>query len=443
MSLLSHLKVLHQRFSHNIRDDAQDLERGALSEIRLAMDEASRELESFGESLKHFGTEYIDEIFTVLRRLQPILVTKKLAVLTRYDDVQEVLSADDAFDAPYAARMREITDGENFFLGMRDTPRYTRDHSNMMIAVRREDVATIVAPFVAGTARQLVAAADSGFNVVSELTQIVPARLTASYFGVGGDRQADMIEWTSALFWFLFLDQEGSPEVRERALKASMGLNAYLDEAIAARKKNPGCYDDVLGRCMAQQGLAVPGTSDLDIRNNLVGLLIGAIPTTATTAALALDSLLDRPESLQGAQAAALAEDDELLARYVFEALRFNPMNPGIFRVARRDYTVARGEGRATMIPEGTTVIAATRSAMFDPLNVEDPRAFRIDRPSRDYMLWGHGMHTCFGQYINQAQIPQLLKPLLRRKNLRRVDGSLGKLQLEGPFAHALHLLFD
>jgi cytochrome P450 len=55
---------------------------------------------------------------------------------------------------------------------------------------------------------------------------------------------------------------------------------------------------------------------------------------------------------------------------------------------------------------------------MLDPFALEKPEAFTPGRPWGSYMLWGYGMHTCFGQHINRAVIPQILKPLLKRGGL-------------------------
>ena len=38
---------------------------------------------------------------------------------------------------------------------------------------------------------------------------------------------------------------------------------------------------------------------------------------------------------------------------------------------------------RARRIKKGTLVLASNLSAMFDPLKIEDPESFRIDRPWR------------------------------------------------------------
>ncbi len=79
------------------------------------------------------------------------------ALVTRYDDVIEVLDRNADFEVVYEPRMRKITGGDNFFLGMQDTALYARDVSNMRLAMRRDDVAATVEPLARHLADRLVA----------------------------------------------------------------------------------------------------------------------------------------------------------------------------------------------------------------------------------------------------------------------------------------------
>jgi cytochrome P450 len=443
MSFLEHLQNAWRRFEQEISGAARDAEQAIIDAVRISLTDVEEEGAKFIAGLKDYSEEHPREILAVLRRLQPILIAKDFAVVTRFDDVKEVLSRDDVFDVPYAERMELITNGENFFLGMTDSPRYSRDKSNTRLLARREDISAFIQPFVADKARGIVTSAPGSLEVVSQLTQTVPASLVVDYFGLTGWDERQLIEWTSALFWFLFLDLSSDAQVRTHALSSSKALNASLDAAIQTRKGQPNTSDDLLARALKLQASGTPGFRDLDIRNNFVGLIIGAIPTTATATALALDELLRRPAELASAQAAARADDDALLAKYVFEAMRFNSMTPAIIRTTNQDFLLARGETHERTIPVGTTVAASTLSATFDARRVEAPEEFRVNRSERDYMHFGHGLHLCFGYHINQVQIPQILKPVLQRANLRRAAGSAGVLQKAGPFAASLTVLFD
>ena len=392
--------------------------------------------------------------FAVLRLFQPILRLKTriitayenggTAIVTRRADVVEVLGRDEDFAVVYGPRMEMITGGENFFLGMANSARYTRDVSNMRLAVRREDVAEIVAPFVAATAAGIVTETGGRIDAPQMLTLPSAARLIDHYFGTPGPSEAEMIDWTTTLFWYLFIDLKADPGLGAKAEAVAAAFRDRMDTLIAERKAAPGERDDVLARCLHFQAGGSPGMTDRDIRNNLIGLLIGLLPTTSAAANLALDELLDRPAAFAGACAAAREDDDARLAAHIFEALRFRPLNPLIYRRALRDCRIAEGKLRTPRIAKDTMVLASNLSAMFDPLAVPAPNRFRTDRPWEVYMLWGYGLHTCFGAYLNRATIPALLKPLLSRPGLRRAPGPAGRLDLAGtPFPVHLHLEFD
>jgi cytochrome P450 len=442
MALLDHLRDTFEKLSQDIGGDAEEAGAEALDAVRHGLGDVSHELEAFAAKLEASTSVKARAIFALLRKLQPILILGKTALVTRYSDVQDVLARDDVFDVPYAEKMELITNGQNFFLGMRDTPRYTRDHSNMRVAVRREDLDRLVAPTVERAALAIVAEARGTLEIVKGLTLAVPARFVGTYFGTPGPSEQELIAWTSVLFQFLFFDQANDPALRSQAVTASAALNAYIDGAIAERKARPRDVDDVLARCLALQSAGVPGMSDLDIRNDFIGLIIGAIPTTGTVTAFVVDELLNRPAELAAARAAAQADDDERLGTYVFEAMRFNPMTPGLFRTANQDYTLAKGTCRATRIAAGTTVVAATQSAMFDARRVDAPDTFCAGRPGYEYMHWGYGLHSCFGQYINAVQVTKIVRALLLQDNLRRAPGDAGQLKKDGPYAASLTVAF-
>lgn len=116
------------------------------------------------------------------------------------------------------------------------------------------------------------------------------------------------------------------------------------------------------------------------------------------------------------------------MAQCIWEALRFNPHNSVINRRATRDAVIARSRLRSITVKKGQMVFAVTLSAMFDRREVPAPNEFRVDRPWETYIFWGNGMHKCFGDRINRAVIPAILRPLLARENLRRAPGSIARI---------------
>jgi cytochrome P450 len=426
----------------DLKNKLHQAEAAGESAVERVLADAEGDVMTFLDHLKAHVAQNPEPLFAVLRRVKPILMVKNFALVTRFDDVQEVLSRDDIFQVTYGPKMRVITGGQDFFLGMQNSPEYERDVAHMRSVVRRQDMAAISA-FVAKTARQIVAQSGGRLELVNQLSRVAPARWIAEYFGTVPPSDRELADWGSTIFQYLFTDLTNDPAVGRAAQDAAAKARQWLDDCIAQRKASGEKKDDVLGRCLALQSIGAPGMDDLGIRNNLIGLITGAIPTTSKCCAQALDQLLQRPEVLAQAQAAAAAGNDALFAAYVFEALRFNPNNPGVFRVAAQDYTVAKGTMRATTIPKGAAVLPATQSAMFDESKVDSPNEFRVDRPAWIYMHWGYSLHTCFGQYINQVQIPAILQPLVARKNLQRAVGDAGKLQFTGPFPSSLGVTFD
>jgi cytochrome P450 len=398
---------------------------------------------SFFDRLKQHLAENPEPVFAILRRVKPVLIFRNTALVTRFEDVQEVLSRDNVFQVTYKEKMEVIGDGANFFLGMQNSPEYERDQSHMRTVIRRQDLPQLLEQFVAKTAESLVGASAGSVDVVRQLGRVVPMRWIAAYFGCPATSEEDLASWSTVMFRYLFADQDNDPAVGAAAREAATKARAWLDEIIAGRKNLGSQPDDIVGRSLSLQEAGVPGMDNLGIRNNLLGLIIGAIPTTSKCCAQALDELLKRPAKLEEAQEAARSDNDVLVAQYVFEALRFHPNNPGLFRIAAEEYTVAKDKIHATTIPRGATVIAATQSAMFDERMVDAPNEFRTGRPDYTYMHFGYGLHTCFGQYINRVQIPGILKPLLKRKGLRRAEGDAGQIQYEGPFPRSLAVKFD
>jgi Dyp-type peroxidase family len=409
----------------------------------FAGDAKDMAMQSLATLEKHIK-EQPEPLFALLREVKPILLTRGFAVVTRFEDVQEILDHPLEFNVPYAPKMKAITG--DFILGLDNTPQYEHDVSALRLALKREDLER-VGQIVTRVATQIVEAASGRLDVVAKFTDVVPARLIAEYVGVPGPDEATLIEWAHLLFDDIFNNVKNDAAITRMALAAGQEMRFYLDHLITQRKaafsSGGATPDDVLGRLLQMQRVPGVGFDDAGIRNNLIGLITGWIPTVSKSTSMALDELMRRPDDLAAAEKAARADEDQHVAAAIFEAMRFNPQNPGLLRRCADDYVVAKGTNRATLIPRGTMVFAATQSAMLDGRVLDDPKAFRLDRPSYHYMHFGWGLHTCFGQYINRVQIPLMCKALFCRNNLRRAEGQAGQLAVEGNFPASMMLCFD
>jgi cytochrome P450 len=376
--------------------------------------------------------------FRLLRAVRPILRFGNIVIVTRYDDVREVFLNDRSFRVPYAVKLDVIMGGLPFFLSMDDTPEYRRDTEAMRKVILPNDIPARLVPHVEQLGEKIVVAANSSLEVVDSLVRRIAFEIFQDYFGIPDPPGQDLRVLATRLFEFQFADQGNDPALRSEVDVMAPLLRAHIRGLIHARRNSGSVRDDVLGRCLIMQAKGEPWFDDDHICSALMGFVVGGPPQPPIVVPQALEQLLRRPEALAGAQEAARQNNNELLAGYVFEAMRFDPLAPALPRVTIKKSTIAAGTPRATTVTEGTSVYVAFSSAMMDERRVPDPRSFNPQRLPHEYIHFGYGLHQCFGIHINNALLPLMLKALLKRPGLRRAPGSAGRLSKRGAFAESL-----
>jgi cytochrome P450 len=390
-----------------------------------------------------WALEQLPLLFRILRTVWPIVRFGKTYVVTRYDDVRETFLNDAAFRVPYAGKLDVIMGGQKFILGMDDTALYRSDIEALRKVVRIGDIQQRLAPEVERLGEEIVATANGSLEVVDALVRRISFDLYAGYLGVTDPPGGDLRVTATRLFEFQFADSGNDPSLRQEVDVMAPALRNHIQALIEARRSSGVSQDDVLGRSLEMQKQGVAGFTDDQIRTSLMGLIVGGPPQPPMVVPQALEQLLRRPDALAGAQQAARAGDDKLLAGYVFEAMRFDPIGPAVPRTARKAATIASGTSRATGVPEGASLYIAFSSAMMDDRRLADPQAFNPRRLPHEYILFGYALHQCFGIHLNKALLPLMLKALLRRNNLRRADGARGRLKKRGIFADTLYVNYD
>jgi len=369
-----------------------------------------------------------------LRHVMPVTTLGTNVILTRYPDVLEVLESPDHFHVAeiYGEAMAR-TSGD-FILGMDDHATYTHEASFLRSAVQRTDLAR-VRDIMQARAETLLsaAAASQTIDVATGYAHDLALTVVAEYFGVPGPDNVTMSHWMRSIFWDIFLNLTKLKAVSNAALRSARELDPYMESWIdQLRAAGTSAPDTFLVRLLRNQSAF--GLDDAALRRNIGGVIVGAVDTVAKAIVHAVEQLLRRPRELAQARQAALAGDDDLVAAYTFEALRFNPHNPIILRHCVRDFRLARGTAREHLIREGTTVYTSTISAMFDGTVLEAPHEFRVDRPWNHYLHFGQGMHRCFGERFNRVTVPQAVKSLLLRPALSLLPSSASHVEYEGPF---------
>jgi len=252
--------------------------------------------------------------------------------------------------------------------------------------------------------------------------------LVQDWFGFAHSNPAKLCKWSYwsqiDTFWNQPFDSIAWPDpskiVAEREA-ASKEMVVYLIELVALRegelKIGLGGHDPVTRLLELSSSKALK--FDLKrVVENVAGLLIGAVETTSHAAVNALDFLMQRPDDLGKARAAARSDDPAAVDGFVFEALRFKPAFPYFFRTCEQDTVLGRGEAYETAIPKGATVLAVTHSGMFDRKALSNPHDFDPNRGKGNQFHFGLGLHECLGVAIGGVMIPEIVRQSLRLNGL-------------------------
>lgn len=386
-------------------------------------------------------------LFGLIRDFWPVPRVGGWSFISRYDDVHEALLQDKVFEVPFGDNVTALNGGVNFLLGMSDGLEYRRFRQEVMEAFSLEDVAAHVAPQARRYTEECISAArGQPFDAVEGMITHVPIMISSDYYGleIPSEHRIAFGRWSIIMSTFLFGNPSDDPALRASALPAGQNMREMFERRLAQAIAD-GERKGVLGKLIAAKikpelTPADEARARQEIVAYMIGMVTGFVPTNTMAAGHMLEVLLSNPEMMERTRAAALAGDDDLLKRCLFEAMRFKPLNPGPFRICTQDYVVGEGTAHATPIRAGTKVVVSTQSAMFDERRIERPTAFDPNRPRSDYMLFGRGLHWCIGAYIAEVQITEMFKTLLEKGRPQRAPGKRGKMARLGPFPQHLYI---
>jgi len=366
-------------------------------------------------------------LFAELRAERPLLVLPELTLATRFSDCMEILRRHELFSvALYKPKQGA------YWMDEDDTAVHWREKSLMRAILDMEEIPAIRS-FIGSKAAGLLAAAGGNMDAVAGLTRAVPLALVQEWFGLTHVDPARLMQWSYwnqlDAFWNQPFDapfwHAPAPDpqhiIHQREL-AGIEMGAYLVTLVAIRegelKLGRKAHDSVTRLLQLSRSGAVKFPLER-VLLNVGGLLIGAVETTSHAVVNVLDFLMRRPEDLARARAAARGDNTALLDGYVYEALRFNPAFPYFFRVCGQDAVLGCGKPWEAGIAKGTTVLAVTQSAMFDPEALPHPDTLDPTRGMGNQFHFGYGLHECLGRAIAQVMIPEIVRQVLRLDGLK------------------------
>ena len=209
-----------------------------------------------------------------------------------------------------------------------------------------------------------------------------------------------------------------------RITKLKRALDDSLYRMIAERRRQASGGTDVLSMMLEARDERGGAMTDVEIRDELVTLLLAGHETTATALAWTFDRVLAHP-AVHAKLAAELVEGrDAYLDAVIRETLRVRPIVPLIGRVVAKPYQL----GRFTLAP-GTRIapsiyLAGKRADAYPrPERFEPERWIGVKPDPYTWLPFGGGIRRCIGMAFAQFEMRVVLQTVVPRARLRLAEG--------------------
>lgn len=390
--------------------------------------------------------------FKQLRQQRPVLVTPECTLLASFTDIRDALQMPTIFTVDlYKPKMGVTATDPGYLMAHDDDALHYREKSIMQGMLNRDDIPR-VRQIIQDAAKDILNDANGSIEIVNNYCRMVPAILVQEYFGLDGIDRKKLLKWS---FWNQYNTFHNQPfdlnpkEEFDRIVathaQCSTELVDYITVLMVRKiltvkiiepifvlllkisnvirsifgKERKVFKDDIVKRMLRTAFAEQVDFPLTRIGVNAGGLLIGAVETTSQAVAQVIQFFIDRPELLAQAKAASSETDTSKIDGMVWEALRFVPISPYMFRQVSQDYTIAKGTDRETTIPKGTNVLTLTQSAMFDTYAYDNPDEFNADRNWYHNFNYGFASHDCLGKYIGMAMIPEMVRQVMLRTDIQ------------------------
>lgn len=226
----------------------------------------------------------------------------------------------------------------------------------------------------------------------------------------------------SAMLPFLRRDLgPGSPW--RRFVRARAASDALLYEEIARRREDPGLEEreDILSMMLLARHEDGESMTGVEVRDELMTLLLAGHETTATTLAWTFERLFRAPAAYERLREEVHARaDDAYTDAVVKETLRLRPVVPVVARMLQKPWEL----GQWT-IPAGIGIAVSIYLTHMRPEIYPEPKCFRPERfddsPPETYswLPFGGGVRRCIGAAFAQLEMRVVLSTLLEHVDLR------------------------
>ena len=343
-------------------------------------------------------------LYAELRQKQPVFQFGPFHLVSRYDDVVNVLKNPTLFssagvgDPMVGGRpTRTIVNS--------DPPQHTRLRNIVNRSFTPRMIAALE-PRIRDITQNLIdAVSDNGeqrTDLIRDLAVPLPVIVIAEILGVEPERRADFKRWSDAV-----VSQVTQPGQRPTGQFNVIGdgvdgFHQYFEAALEERRRRP--KDDLISALVRAETEDASLTAD-EVLAFTALLLVAGNETTTNLIGNAVLTLLRRPDQLTKVLA-----DPSLLPNALEESLRYEAPVQMLFRRTTAECKIA-----GVAIPAGAMVVPLLGSANRDESRYADPDRFDVMRDSQGHLAFGQGIHFCLGAPLARLEARVALGALLQR----------------------------
>jgi cytochrome P450 len=207
----------------------------------------------------------------------------------------------------------------------------------------------------------------------------------------------------------------------QRRLKAA---DALIYEEIGRRRGEGDLEDrtDVLSLLLRARDEDGGTMTDVELRDELMTMLLAGHETTATGLAFAFDLLMREPRVISRLRDELDGEDDTYLDAVVTESLRLRPVIDANERTLTKPRTICGWD-----LPAGIRVYPAIAVVQLREDLYPRPHEFRPERfieeeaTSYSWLPFGGGVRRCIGASLAQAEMAEVIRTVVSRVDLEPV----------------------
>ena len=294
-----------------------------------------------------------------------------------------------------------------------DPPDHTRLRRLVIAAFVPSVINELAGPISMITNRMLDEHADS-LDLAAHLAEPMPIAVLGQLLGVSllESEGAQLKQWCDDFLLPFGRDVNTlSSDELARVKAAAQGLHGFVDTVLSRRTADG--TDDVVGRLLA--GESQDRLSEQELFANIVLLLIAGHENSTSLIGNGAAMLLELPDIR-----AELAQDSSRWPAAIEELMRLVSPNQFIRRQAREDVILGEQTIRA-----GDAVMLILAAANRDPGAFPEPDRFVFDRPNRQTVALGHGIHYCLGAPLARLEGRIALQTVFERWPAVRQAGDL------------------